>query len=119
MRNGGIYEAYQTGRGKVTVRARAEVDDEKRRIIVTEIPYGVKKSNLVESIADCVKDKKIEGITAIRDESGRAGLRIVIEFKRDANGQVILNKLYKYTQLQDTCAINMLAIADNVPKLLA
>ena len=114
----GIYEAYQTGRGKVTVRARAEVDDEKRRIIVTEIPYGVKKSNLVESIADCVKDKKIEGITAIRDESGRAGLRIVIEFKRDANGQVILNKLYKYTQLQDTCAINMLAIADNVPKLL-
>ena len=114
----GIYEAYQTGRGKVTVRARAEVNDEKRRIIVTEIPYGVNKSNLVESIADCVKDKKIEGITAIRDESGRAGLRIVIEFKRDANGQVILNKLYKYTQLQDTCAINMLAIADNVPKLL-
>lgn len=114
----GIYEAYQTGRGKVTVRARAEVDDEKRRIIVTEIPYGVNKSNLVESIADCVKDKKIEGITAIRDESGRAGIRIVIEFKRDANGQVILNKLYKYTQLQDTCAINMLAIADNVPKLL-
>lgn len=114
----GIYEAYQTGRGKVTVRARAEVDDEKRRIIVTEIPYGVNKSNLVESIADCVKDKKIEGITAIRDESGRAGLRIVIEFKRDENGQVILNKLYKYTQLQDTCAINMLAIADNVPKLL-
>lgn len=114
----GIYEAYQTGRGKVTVRARVEVDDEKRRIIVTEIPYGVNKSNLVESIADCVKDKKIEGITAIRDESGRAGLRIVIEFKRDANGQVILNKLYKYTQLQDTCAINMLAIADNVPKLL-
>ena len=114
----GIYEAYQTGRGKVTVRARAEVDDEKRRIIVTEIPYGVNKSNLVESIADCVKDKKIEGITAIRDESGLAGLRIVIEFKRDANGQVILNKLYKYTQLQDTCAINMLAIADNVPKLL-
>lgn len=114
----GIYEAYQTGRGKVTVRARAEIDDEKRRIIVTEIPYGVNKSNLVESIADCVKDKKIEGITAIRDESGRAGLRIVIEYKRDANGQVILNKLYKYTQLQDTCAINMLAIADNVPKLL-
>ena len=114
----GIYEAYQTGRGKVTVRARVEVDDEKRRIIVTEIPYGVNKSNLVESIADCVKVKKIEGITAIRDESGRAGLRIVIEFKRDANGQVILNKLYKYTQLQDTCAINMLAIADNVPKLL-
>lgn len=114
----GIYEAYQTGRGKVTVRARAEIDDEKRRIIVTEIPYGVNKSNLVESIADCVKDKKIEGISAIRDESGRAGLRIVIEYKRDANGQVILNKLYKYTQLQDTCAINMLAIADSVPKLL-
>lgn len=114
----GIYEAYETGRGKVTVRARAEVDEEKRRIVITEIPYGVNKSGLVESMAACVNDKRIDGITALRDESGRAGLRIVVEFRRDANGQVILNQLYKYTQLQDTCAINMLAIVDNVPKLL-
>ena len=114
----GIYEAYETGRGKVTVRARAEVDEEKRRIVITEIPYGVNKSGLVESMAACVNDKRFDGITALRDESGRAGLRIVVEFRRDANGQVILNQLYKYTQLQDTCAINMLAIVDNVPKLL-
>lgn len=102
----------------MTVRARAEVDEEKRRIVITEIPYGVNKSGLVESMAACVNDKRIDGITALRDESGRAGLRIVVEFRRDASGQVILNQLYKYTQLQDTCAINMLAIVDNVPKLL-
>lgn len=115
----GIYEAYETGHGKVTVRARAELDEDKRRIVFTEIPYAVNKSNLVESMAECHKDKRIDGITAIRDESGRAGLRIVVEYRRDANGQVILNKLFKYTQLQDTCAINMLAIADGVPKLLS
>ncbi len=114
----GIREAYSTGRGKIIVRARAEVDEEKRRIIVTEIPYRVNKSSLVEAMAECVKDKRIEGITEIRDESGRDGLRIVIEYRRDANGQVILNKLYKYTQLQDTCAVNMLALVDNVPRVL-
>jgi len=114
----GIYEAYSTGRGKVMVRAKAEVDEEKRRIIISEIPYMVNKSELVKSMADQVRDKKIEGVTDIRDESGRNGMRIVIEYKRDANGQVILNQFYKYTQLQDTCAINMLALVNGEPKVL-
>ncbi|MDD4772095.1 MAG: DNA gyrase subunit A [Eubacteriales bacterium] len=114
----GIMSAYATGRGKIIVHAKAEVDEEKRRIIVTEIPYQVNKSNLVESMASCVKDKKIEGITEIRDETGRDGMRIVIEYRRDANGQIILNQLYKFTQLQDTFAANMLALVDNVPKVL-
>lgn len=114
----GIYQAYQTGRGRIIVRARAEVDETKRRIVVTEIPYQVNKSMLVESIADLVKDKRIEGITEIRDESGKAGMKIVIEYRRDANGQVLLNQLYKYTQLQDTCAVNMIALVNGEPKLL-
>lgn len=114
----GIYEAYSTGRGKVMVRAKAEVDEEKRRIIISEIPYMVNKSELVKSMADQVRDKKVEGVTDIRDESGRNGMRIVIEYKRDANGQVILNQFYKYTQLQDTCAINMLALVNGEPKVL-
>ena len=115
----GIIEAYTTGRGRVMVRAKAQVEEEKHRIIFTEIPYGVNKSMLCESIAHLVKDKRIEGITDIRDESGRHGMRIVVEYRRDANGQVILNQLYKYTQLQDTCAINMIAIVGNEPKLLS
>ena len=114
----GIYQAYQTGKGRIIVRARAEVDENKRRIIVTEIPYQVNKSMLVESIANLVKDKRVEGITEIRDESGKAGMKIVIEYRRDANGQVILNQLYKYTQLQDTCAVNMIALVNGEPKLL-
>ncbi len=114
----GIYKAYATGRGKVSVRARCEVDEEKHRIVVTEIPYMVNKSALVESIANLHKEKRIEGITALRDESGRAGMKIVIEYRRDANGQVILNQLYKYTQLQDTCAINMVALVNGEPKVL-
>jgi len=114
----GIYEAYATGHGKICVRAKASIEEDKHRIIVTEIPYQVNKSLLVEGMADCVKDKRIEGITEIRDESGRDGLRIVIEYRRDANGQIILNQLFKYTQLQDTCAVNMLALVDNVPKIL-
>ena len=114
----GIYQAYQTGKGRIIVRARAEVDEKKRRIVVTEIPYQVNKSLLVESIADLVKDKRVEGITALRDESGKAGMKIVIEYKRDANGQVILNQLYKYTQLQDTCAVNMIALVNGEPKVL-
>ena len=114
----GIYQAYQTGRGRIIVRAQAEVDEKKRRIIVTEIPYQVNKSLLVESIADLVKDKRVDGITALRDESGKAGMKIVIEYKRDANGQVILNQLYKYTQLQDTCAVNMIALVNGEPKVL-
>lgn len=114
----GIYAAYATGKGHITVRAKAEVQQEHHRIIITEIPYMVNKSQLVKSMADLVKEKRVEGITEIRDESGRAGMRIVVEFRRDANGQVILNQLYKFTQLQDTCAVNMIALVDNQPKLL-
>ena len=114
----GIYKAYATGRGKVSVRARCEIEEDKHRIIVTEIPYMVNKSMLVESIANLHREKRIEGITGLRDESGRAGMRIVIEYRRDANGQVILNQLYKYTQLQDTCAINMVALVNGEPKIL-
>lgn len=114
----GIYNAYRTGRGRVIVRARAAVEEEKHRIVITEIPYQVNKSMLVESMANLVKDKKIEGITAIRDESGKAGMKIVVEYRRDANGAVILNQLYKYTQLQDTCAVNMIALVNGEPKLL-
>ena len=115
----GIIQAYTTGRGRVMVRAKAEVEEDKRRIIITEIPYGVNKSLLCEAIAGLVKDKRIEGITELRDESGRDGMRIVVEYRRDANGQVILNQLYKYSQLEDTCAINMLALVNNEPKVLS
>ena len=115
----GIREAYETGKGKVYIRARAEVDDEHRRIVFTEIPYMVNKSMLIESIANLVKDKRIEGITALRDESGRGGMRIVVEYRKDANGEVILNQLYKFTQLQDTCSINMLVIDGGEPKTLS
>ena len=115
----GIREAYETGRGRVYVRARANIEDDKRRIIFTEIPYMVNKSMLIESMANLVKDKKIEGITALRDESGRGGMRIVVEYKRDANAEVILNQLYKYTQLQDTCSVNMLVIDGGEPKTLS
>ena len=114
----GILEAYTTGRGKVMVRAKAEVEEEKHRIIVTEIPYMVNKSMLIEAIANLVKEKRIEGITDVRDESNMNGIRIVIDYKREANGTVILNQLYKYSQLQDTCSINMLAIVNGEPKIL-
>ena len=115
----GIYSAFMTGKGKVIVRAKATVEEEKHRIIVTEIPYQVNKSTLVETMALCVKDKRIDGIRDIRDESsGRTGIRIVVECRHDVNCSVILNQLYKYTQLQDTCAYNMLALVDNVPKTL-
>ena len=114
----GIREAYETGKGRVYVRARGRVEDEHKRIIFTEIPYMVNKSMLIESMATLVKDKKIEGITGLRDESGRGGMRIVVEYRRDANGEVILNQLYKYTQLQDTCSINMLVIDGGEPKIL-
>ncbi len=114
----GIKQAYATGKGHIMVRSRATIEEEHRRIIFTEIPFGVNKSMLCESIAQCVKDKKIEGITELRDESGRDGMRIVVEYRRDANAQIILNQLYKYTQLQDTFAINMLALVNNEPKVL-
>ena len=115
----GMYDAYATGRGRVIVRARARIEENEHRIVVTEIPYMVNKSQLALSMADLVKDKKIEGITDIRDESGRAGMRIVVEYRRDANGEVILNQLYKYTQLQSTCAVNMLALVGGEPKVLS
>ncbi len=114
----GIKEAYLTGKGKIMVRARAEVEEDKRRIIITEIPYGVNKSLLCESIANLVKEKRIEGITELRDESGRDGMRIVVEYRRDANGEIILKQLYKYSQLEDTCAVNMLALVNGEPKVL-
>ena len=114
----GIKEAYLTGKGKIMVRARAEVEEDKHRIIITEIPYGVNKSLLCESIANLVKDKRIEGITDVRDESGRAGMRIVVEYRRDANGEIILKQLYKFSQLEDTCAVNMLALVNGEPKIL-
>ena len=114
----GIIDAYMTGKGRITVRAKAEIDEEKRKIIVTEIPYMVNKSLLVESIAALVNEKRIEGISDIRDESSMHGMRLVIEYKKDANGQIILNQLYKYTQLQDTCSVNMLAVVGQEPKIL-
>lgn len=114
----GIKQAYLTGKGHIMVRSRSKIEEEHRRIIFTEIPYGVNKSMLCESIAACVKEKKIDGITELRDESGRDGMRIVVEYRRDANAQILLNQLYKYTQLQDTFAINMLAIVNNEPKVL-
>lgn len=115
----GILQAYTTGKGRIRVRAKATVEEDKHRIIITEIPYGVNKSMLCEAIAGLHKDKRVEGITDLRDESGRDGMRIVIEYRRDANGQVILNQLYKYSQLEDTCAVNMLALVNNEPKILS
>ncbi len=115
----GIRDAYESGRGKVYVRARAVIEEDKKRILFTEIPYMVNKSMLVESIANLHREKKIEGLSALRDESGRGGMKIVVEYKKDANPEVILNQLYKYTQLQDTCSINMLVIVNGEPKTLS
>ena len=115
----GIIQAYTTGKGHIKVRAKAEIEEDKHRIIITEIPYQVNKSVLCEAIAALAREKRVEGITDMRDESGRDGMRIVIEYRRDANGQVILNQLYKYSQLEDTCAINMLALVNNEPKILS
>ena len=118
----GIKQAYTTGRGKITLRAEAEIEEMsggKQRIIVSSLPYQVNKAKLIEYIADLVKEKRIEGISAIRDESDREDkVRIVIELKRDANPQVVLNLLYKNTQMQDTFGIIMLALVDGVPKIL-
>ena len=116
----GIRRAYETGRGKVVLRAKADIEEVKgrHRIIVTEIPYQVNKAKLIENIADLVKDKKINGISDLRDESDRDGLRVVIELKRDANPNVILNQLYKHTKLQDTFGIIMLALVNGEPRVL-
>ena len=117
----GIKEAYRTGRGKIKVRAIAEIEETNRgrsQIIVSEIPYEVNKARLIEKIADLIKDKRIDGISDIRDESNREGMRIVIELKRDANPQITLNQLYKHTQMQDNFSCIMIALVDGQPKLL-
>lgn len=117
----GIKDAYKTGRGKVKIRGIAEIEPFKKnreRIIVTEIPYQVNKARLIEKIADLVKDKRIDGISDIRDESDRKGMRIVIEIKRDSNANIVLNNLYKYTQLETTFGIINLALVDGIPQVL-
>ncbi len=116
MGRAGIRAAYATGRGKITLRGRAEIEEEKNgrfRIVITEIPYMVNKARLIESIADFVKEKRIEGISDLRDESDRDGLRVVVELKRDANPQIVLNKLYTLSQLQDTVGVIMLALENS------
>lgn len=117
----GIEEAYRTGRGKIRVRAVTNIEpmaNGKNRIVVTELPYMVNKARLIEKIAELVRDKKLDGITELRDESNREGMRIVVELRRDANPTVLLNQLYKHTQLQDTFGVIMLALVNNEPKIL-
>ena len=118
----GIYDAYHEGRGRIIVRAKSEIEEmggNRQRIVVTEIPYMVNKARLIEKIADMVHDKTIEGISDIRDESDRSGMRIVIELKRDVNANIVLNYLYKHTQMQDTFGAIMLALVDGEPKILS
>ena len=110
-----VHDAYMTGRGKIQVRSKCQIEETTRgrmRIIVTEIPFQVNKARLIESMADLVKNKKVEGITAIRDESSREGMRIVIELKKDTNPNVILNRLYKHTALQSSFSMIMLALVN-------
>ena len=116
----GVKDAYETGRGRIVVRAKCEIESEKDhdKIIVNEIPYNVNKAQLIESIAELVEDKKLDGISNINDESDRTGMRIVIDIKRDANASVILNKLFKMTQLQSSFSVNSVALVDGLPKLL-
>ncbi|GKV57680.1 DNA gyrase subunit A [Sporosarcina sp. NCCP-2222] len=122
MGRSGIRRAYETGRGSIIIRGKVEIEQQsngKETIIVTEIPYQVNKAKLIEKIAELVRDKKIEGITHLADESDRTGMRIVIEVRRDANSNVLLNNLYKHTALQSSFGINMLALVDGQPKILA
>ena len=116
----GIRDAYTTGRGKIIMRARAEIEEKgnHQQIVITEIPYGVNKARMIEKMAELYRDKKLEGIAALRDESNREGIRVVIDVKRDANAEVLLNHLYKYTQLQETFGVIMLALVDGQPKVL-
>ena len=121
MGTSGAMEAYRTGRGKVITRAVTEIEamqNGKHRIVVTELPYLVNKANLIQKIAELVKNKKIEGITDLRDESDREGMRIVIELRHDANPNIVLNRLFKHTQMQDTFGITMLALVNNEPKVM-
>lgn len=118
----GIRKAYETGRGSITLRAKSIIEETssgKQRIVINEIPYQVNKARLIEKIADLVRDKKIDGITDLRDESDRNGMRIVIELRRDANAHVLLNNLYKQTTLQTSFGINLLALVDGQPKVLS
>lgn len=122
MGRSGIRAAYATGRGKITLRGRAEIVEQKNgrfHIIITELPYMVNKARLLENIADLAKEKRIEGIADLNDESNRKGMRVVVELKREANPQVVLNQLYRYTQLQDTVGVIMLALDKGVPKLMS
>ena len=117
----GVEEAYRTGRGKIRVRGVTDIEtmpNGKSRIIITELPYLVNKAKLIEKIAELVKDKKIDGITDLRDESDRDGMRVVVELRRDVNANIILNQLYKHTQLQDTFGVIMLALVNNEPKVM-
>ena len=121
MGTAGIRQAYRTGRGKIIVRARAEVEpmaNGKSRIVVTEVPYQVNKARLVEKIAELVHEKRVDGIADLRDESDRHGIRIVIDLKKDVNGSVVLNQLYKHTQMQDTVGVIMLALVNGEPRIL-
>ena len=121
MGRSGIRAAYSTGRGKITLRARTEIEEKKNgafRIVVTEIPYMVNKARLIEKIAELVKDKKIDTISSLNDESDRDGMRIVIDLKKEANPQVVLNQLFSYTQLQDTVGVIMLALHNGQPKVM-
>ncbi|MCO5386245.1 MAG: DNA gyrase subunit A [Desulfosporosinus sp.] len=122
MGHEGIRSAYLTGRGSIKIRAKAQIENMeksgKTRILITEIPFMVNKARMIEKIADLVRDKKIDGITDLRDESDRSGMRIVIELRRDVNPKVILNQLYKHTQLEDTFGVNMLALVNGQPKTL-
>ena len=116
-----IDDAYATGRGRIRMRARVQLEqlsNGKTRIVVTELPYMVNKANLIEKIAGLVRDKRIDGITDLRDESDRTGLRVTMEVRRDTNPHVVLNQLYKHTQLQDTFGVIMLALVDGEPKVL-
>ena len=117
----GVREAYETGRGRIVVRAKAEIEIEKEheRIIVSEIPYNVNKAELIKTIADMVADKRLDGISDINDESDKKGMRIVIDIKKDANASVVLNKLYKMTQLQSAFSVNNVALVNGRPKLLS
>ena len=118
----GIYDAYHEGRGRIIVRAKSEIEDmggNRQRIVVTEIPYMVNKARLIEKIAELVHEKTVDGISDIRDESDRDGMRIVIDLKRDVNANIVLNYLYKHTQLQDTFGAIMLALVDGEPKILS
>jgi DNA gyrase subunit A len=122
MQSNGIKQAYETGRGSIKVRAKYEIEERKNgrsAIIVTEIPYQINKARLVERIAELVRDKKIDGIVDLRDESDRKGIRVVIEVRRDVNINVVINKLFKHTQMEDSFGVIMLSLVNGEPRILS